>query len=336
MTEDKSQARIIEICSGVYRLKVPMVRSAGSVNSFILRDGNGGWTVIDPGFNVGPCYEGWQRLMSELGIGFDDIRLILCTHFHGDHTGMAGWFERQCAAPICMHPLDIECYHAEWDDDAAHFERMLAMMRSYGLTDNGRIEEMRSQRAYAGSSGIEKCSSFTPLNDGDAFPAEGGRLHTIMTPGHTAGHCMFVYPEKKLVFGGDMLLPITYPPVGLKSYGDRNPVAQMLDTLNMIKVCLPQWEGLSCLTGHGWAFSDPAGRAEAELEYFRDRIEWFYKRCAEQPVTAYELAEESAAAGNKRRLHLIISEAIAYLEYLHSQGRAKRELKDGIYYFQSK
>ncbi len=335
MAEDKGRAKIIEICDGVYRLKIPMSKTTGSVNSFLVKDSNGGWIIIDPGFSVPACYEGWTEMMEQLHFGFDDISAILCTHFHGDHAGTAGWFAQHCSAPIYLHPVDIEAYHAEWDDDEENVSRMIALLAKHGLENPERIAELRRQKAALASSSLVYYDSFIPLDENDRFPVEGGTLHTFLTPGHTAGHCMFILPEKNLVFAGDMLLPITYPPVSIKHYSDKNPITMALSTLKMIQTCLPSWDDFSCLPGHGWVIEDPAARAGEELKYFSDRTDYYLRRIKRSPATAYEISEEIAASEKIRKFHLTLSESVAYLEHLRSEGAAQREEIEGIYYYRA-
>lgn len=199
MDEQRKEAKLIEAAPGVYRLKIPMNIQKGSVNSYMLRDEKGGWVIIDPGYNTEPCRCGWEEAMATLGMRFEDISLILNTHFHGDHAGMAGWFEQRCKAPIYMHPDDIDSYHAEWDDDTLHVDKMVDYMSRHGLR-GWRIDELREQMAVIGTASIDVCHRFLELDESDVFTVEDGALHTIFAPGHTTGHCMFYCSERKLLF----------------------------------------------------------------------------------------------------------------------------------------
>lgn len=333
MSETLQASKLIESCEGVFRLKTPLNIQKGSVNSYMLRGRDGGWVIIDPGYSTQPCRRGWLEAMETLGFGFNDIKLILITHFHGDHAGLAGWFEKQCSAPIYMHPYDIESYSAEWDDDLGHVNAMVGFMSQYGL-HGSRIEELRRQMADIGTASIDVCSNFLNLSEGDEFPVEGGVLHTMFAPGHSSGHCMFWFPERKLLFSGDMLLPLTYAPVGLRSYGDDDPVESIISALDTMAEGPLTSPGAICLPGHGWALEEPAERAAAAADHFRETAQWYYERCRRQAASAYDIAEELASGGTKRKFHLLMSEAMAYLEYLRRHGRLERDAgKDGFIFY---
>lgn len=332
MEERRQEAKLIEAAPGVYRLKIPMNIQKGSVNSYLLRGAKGDWVIVDPGYFTEACLRGWESAMEELNIRFEDISLILNTHFHGDHAGMAGWFERRCSAPIYLHPDEILSYHAEWDNDLLHVDTMVAYMSPHGL-HGWRIDELREQMARIGTASIEVCSRFLELQEGDSFAIEGGRLHTILAPGHSSGHCMFYCPERKLLFSGDMILPITYPPVGLRSYGDTDPIGSAIRSLDKLAEAF-QDPGILCLPGHGWAIDEPAERAGAAADHFRETAQWYLERCKREEVNAFQVAEEIASGGTKRKFHLLMSEAMAYFQYLHLQGKiTRRRGEDGLVYY---
>ena len=194
---EEPRTKLIPVSDDIYRMKIPLNPVQGSVNSYLLRDGKGGWVVLDPGYNTAYCRAGWQEAMETLCFGFEDISLILVTHFHSDHAGLAGYFEQRCSAPIYMHPLEVISYQSEWDKEARHVDKMVAFMSQYGLSE-ARIPELRTQMARVDIKTIDVCHHFEPLQVGDCFPVAGGTLRTIAAPGHSVGQCMFYLEEKKL------------------------------------------------------------------------------------------------------------------------------------------
>ena len=322
--------KIVEVCEGVYRLKMPM--AAGSVNAYMLRDGQGGWVAIDTGYNSQACREGWQEAMDTLGMGFDKLSRILATHFHWDHLGLGGWFESSSDAPVYLHPKDADAYLAEWDS-RLHPEKMLAFMMRYGLR-GPRVEEFQAQMAAQGTKDIDLRSGFLPLHDGDRFDVEGGTLYTVLSPGHTPGHCMFYFPEKKLLFSGDMIMPITFAPVSLRYYGEEDPVGSALESLFLVQSGELSSPELTCLPGHGWAFAGPGERAAIEEKYYREKLNHYLERCRKGPVTPYEAAEENSGQDKGRKFRIVMSEAMSCYEYLRLRGLARREEdENGVFYY---
>ena len=211
-------------------------------------------------------------------------------------------------------------------------DKMVAFMSLYGLRPE-RVEELREQMARVDIRSIDKCESFETLHAGDCFPVEGGALHAVYAPGHSEGQCMFYLPERKLLFSADMLLPQTFAPVGLRSYGSRDPVAVIVEALDRLAEEYTDPE-IHCLPGHGWALEDVGDRMTGAADHFRETAQWYLERCRREAANAYTIAEEIASGGTKRKFHLIMSEAMAYLEYLHRRGQLIRETDEaGAYRF---
>src|SRR5439155_11422058 len=77
----------------------------GFVNAFLLDvSHNDGLVLIDTG--VPGSAEKILAAVRELGHAPADIRHILITHIHADHTGSLAALKQATGAPAYMHPLD--------------------------------------------------------------------------------------------------------------------------------------------------------------------------------------------------------------------------------------
>ncbi len=146
--------------------------------------GRGKVAIVDPG----PDDEAHAKALLDAVKG-ETVTHILVTHTHRDHSPNA--------------------------------ERIRA---ATGATVYAEGPHRNSRAAYAS----EKRSSesggdwdFRPdvtVKDGDIIEGEGWRLEAIATPGHTANHMAFAWPEKKLIFIGDHVMgwstSIVAPPDG--------------------------------------------------------------------------------------------------------------------------
>lgn len=145
-------------------------------NSYVIGDAGTGYIVIDPGPDDAAHI---QRLHTATG---GDIRAIVCTHSHMDHSPGARPLQALCAArpPILGMPS------APTASDNAHF-----------VPDR-------------------------TLHDGETLRLEGsGVTHTLQvvtTPGHAANHLCLWLQEDALLFSGDHILngstTIVNPPDG--------------------------------------------------------------------------------------------------------------------------
>jgi glyoxylase-like metal-dependent hydrolase (beta-lactamase superfamily II) len=122
-----------------------------------------------------------------VGLGADDIRHVVVTHHHTDHTGQLAMVARGTRAPVSMSPADAEVVRsgAERPRGAPHdwLGKVLAAMAS------------KSSKAEPAAVDVEVAG---PTD----LPAAGG-LRAIPTPGHTPGHVSYLWPTAGVLFVGD-------------------------------------------------------------------------------------------------------------------------------------
>lgn len=168
-----------QIVSNVYAI------SFGFVNAFLI-DADG-LTLIDTG--IAGSRDKILRAVAELGRQPADIRRILVTHCHGDHTGSLAAVKAATGAPVYMHPADAALVREG--------ESMRPAQPSPGLP--GLIFRLAGPRSTA----IEATAVDYEVQDGDELP---GGLKAIHTPGHCAGHLAFFWPQHGgVLFVGDTL-----------------------------------------------------------------------------------------------------------------------------------
>jgi recombination protein RecT len=156
----------VPLLRNVTRLTAPNagVMTGPGTNSYIVGDPNTGYVVIDPGPNEA---EHIARIWRAAG---GDIRMIVCTHSHPDHSPGARPLQAMCASkpPILGLPSASTARpHSEFRPDRV-------------------------------------------LQDGESIALEGGgvrhSLKAIHTPGHAANHLCLVLLEDGLLFSGDHIL----------------------------------------------------------------------------------------------------------------------------------
>src|SRR2546428_6518814 len=129
------------------------------------------------------------RAVSEAGRKPDEVKHILLTHHHADHTGSLAELMGATSGKAYIHPLDAAIVRGEKPAPGPNRE-ILA----------GRILGPLMARITPKLQPIE---ALEETNDGDEVPA-AGRLKAIHTPGHTAGHLAFLWPQNGgVLFAGD-------------------------------------------------------------------------------------------------------------------------------------
>jgi glyoxylase-like metal-dependent hydrolase (beta-lactamase superfamily II) len=144
-------------------------------------------TVIDTGL---PKHrEIILEAASEAGRNPEDVKHILLTHHHADHTGSLAELLGATSAKAYIHPLDAVIIRGDKPAPGPNRE-ILA----------GRVLGPIMARLTPKLPPIE---TLQETNDGDEVPAAGG-LKAVHTPGHTAGHLSFLWPQNGgVLFAGD-------------------------------------------------------------------------------------------------------------------------------------
>lgn len=160
-----------EIASGVYAIPL------GIVNAFLL-DADG-VTIIDTG--VAGSADKILEAIREIGRTPADVRHILVTHCHGDHSGSLAALRRVVDAPSYMHPLD-----------AALVREGRAVRHLKPVPD---LYHRILYRIFVHPPlTIEPFDVEREVNDGDELPIAGG-IQAIHVPGHCAGQLAFLWPR---------------------------------------------------------------------------------------------------------------------------------------------
>ena len=129
------------------------------------------------------------KTASQAGRKPDEVKHILLTHHHADHTGSLAELMGATSAKGYIHPLDAAIVRGEKPAPGPNRE-ILA----------GRIAGPLMARLTPKLAPIE---ALEETNDGDEVPAAGG-VRAIHTPGHTAGHLSFLWPQNGgVLFAGD-------------------------------------------------------------------------------------------------------------------------------------
>lgn len=144
-----------------------------------------GLVLIDAG--VGPVGDAPLLAVREAGYKLSDVKRILLTHGHADHSGNAAYLREMTGATVMAH---AQCarYVSEGDLDAIALKGAIAA----GL--------------YPADYRFTPCP-VTPLFDGETIEMGKMRFTAIDTPGHCSGHMCYLleHEGKRYLFAGDSI-----------------------------------------------------------------------------------------------------------------------------------
>ena len=91
MSDGKRElARADKILPGLWRLRLPLPwPGVPHVNAFAIASGSG-VVLIDTGMHEPGSLAQLERAFALAGLKLEHVRLLVCTHAHSDHYGLAG------------------------------------------------------------------------------------------------------------------------------------------------------------------------------------------------------------------------------------------------------
>jgi glyoxylase-like metal-dependent hydrolase (beta-lactamase superfamily II) len=271
---------------------------------------------VDTGMSEPGSMRQLELALDQAGLHLELVRLLVCTHAHADHYGMAGPVTRGAGCELWMHPNHEHVTRGAADPERM-LERRLEVARQSGVPVET-LERYESQRRGRGVGVAEVVLPDRELLTGVEVETDLGVWQVHETPGHAPSHVVLHQPERGLLLSGDHLLgrvSLYY------DYGwTPDPAGEFLRSLDVV-------EGLEVrlvLAGHGRPVRDAPGLIRANRGEVERRIGRVRNAIADGPKTPYEvvpglLGEE---ATNPMMLSWGLSETLSYLRHLEVLGEA--------------
>src|SRR5689334_9159023 len=183
------------------RIPLPLPH-IGSVNTWLLPGDP--LTLID----TGPCEDEALAVLEaglrDAGYRLEDLELVLVTHHHLDHSGLAATIAARSGARIAAYER-AAAYGAHCEERGEADRRFsLALMRHHGvpevvLADTEAFWEFLRRQSDAFTADIV-------LADGERIRAGDRDLRIVARPGHSTTDALLVDERERIAFVGDHLL----------------------------------------------------------------------------------------------------------------------------------
>src|SRR3954470_17695925 len=171
----------------VVPIELPLAH-IGSVNAWLLRGDP--LTLVDTGPFGDESLAALQAGLANAGVRLEDLELVLVTHHHLDHSGLASSIADRSGATVAA--LDRAAAYGERYAERSEADRRYshAMRRHHGVPD----------AVIEGNEGfwdfIREASdpwhTSRVLADGDVVRAGGRDLRVVARPGHSTTDTLFV------------------------------------------------------------------------------------------------------------------------------------------------
>ncbi len=215
----------VRLLKNLMRLTAPNpgVMTGPGTNSYLVGQAATGFIVIDPG----PNDPGHIQRLFDATAG--DIRAIVCTHSHPDHSPAAAPLQALCEQRTGRKPPVLGLPSAPTARAGSQFVPDRVLQNS------------------------ELLEQLTPGPDADL--AQKSTLQVIYTPGHAANHLCLLLLQDGLLFSGDHILngstTIVDPPDG--------NMTDYLQSLDVLSAACAQHSIDYILPAHGYALAQPLG-----------------------------------------------------------------------------
>lgn len=318
----------------IAQLELP-VPWLGSVNVWLLEGEP--LTLVDTGPANARAAAALDTALAEHGYAVDDIELVLVTHHHLDHSGLAGAIRSRSGARVAAHRTAAEWgrdYHRRVAAERRFTEQLLA---EHGVTAE-RIAATGPFFDYIASDSADYDTDLV-LADGDTIRAGGRTLRVVHRPGHSTSDTLFVDEDSDEAFVGDHLLAeITtgaeIMPTELPGTERRRSLLEYLGNLRKTEAMRLS----TCYPGHGPTIGDHRALIRARLEFHADRLERIERIVADGSTTAFEVARHlwSPEIAETQAV-LVVWEVLGHLDILVNRGTVRERVDaDGCHRFAPK
>lgn len=318
-----SDARAHQVSDGLWSLQLPLCyRSVASTNAYLLA-GRDGWILVDCGSCLPPGWEAMNVALGQAGAAPEDLELLVVTHSHADHRGLAAEIVRRTGCAMAMgeapHPILDVLRDPSLPLDAR---------RSRGLVEG--IPAVALDRFVDDLPGDDGAYPATEpdrvLAAGERLESRSGAWEVVPVPGHSGDQIALWNASRRQLISADLALP---GPASYLEYGTRpDPHADQVASLERVIALAPE----IVLAGHGRPIGDGVTFLDGCRAKALGRVEVVRAALGATPLSGFEVAAAmtpvDADSGHWQRS---MAEALSVLEHLERFGLAQSvDDRDGI------
>jgi len=295
-------------------------------------------TLVDSGPNSAKALDELEQALAARGHAIEDIELLVITHQHMDHFGLASILARRSGAEVAAldrlapflasygHQIDLEDKFAE------------ALMLRHGIPP----EIVTALRAVAAGfrawgSAVEVS---TPLAPGGELKLRERTLRVLHRPGHSPSDTVFLDESRAILLAADHLIahissnPLLARPLDApEGFLEPRPKALItyIDSLQKTRAM-----DLSLvLPGHGRPITDHVSLIDERFRLHQRRAEKIRRLIASQPRSAHEIAQELWGNVAVTQAFLTLSEVLGHVDLLLRDELVVEDERDGVVRFRA-
>jgi glyoxylase-like metal-dependent hydrolase (beta-lactamase superfamily II) len=332
----EEQSLALAAQAGIHRLAIPTPFQVGRVNAYLIEGSP--LTLVDSGPNSAKALDELEQALAALGHTVEELELLVITHQHIDHFGLAAVLARRSGAEVAA--LDrLAPFLARFGQEAESDDRFAQqIMLRHGIPPEI-VTALRavtaSFRAWGSSVEVTR-----PLADGGVLELSERRLRVLHRPGHSPSDTVFHDEERGILLAADHLIahissnPLLARPLGAgPDYDGPRPRALLTYMASLEET--KAMELKLVLSGHGPPIADHVGLIEERFRMHRRRAEKIRRLIVPEPRSAHEIAQEMWGNVAVTQAFLTLSEVLGHMDLLLADGQAVEEEADGVIRFRA-
>jgi glyoxylase-like metal-dependent hydrolase (beta-lactamase superfamily II) len=320
--------------AGIHRLAIPTPFQVGRVNAYLIEDSP--LTLLDSGPNSAKALDELEQALAARGHSVEDLELLIVSHQHMDHFGLASIVARRSGAEVAA--LDalapyLAGYGGQTDLDDQFAE---GMMLRHGIPPEI-VTALRAVSAgfRAWGAAVEVTRE---LADGDELRFADRTLKVLHRPGHSPSDTVFLDEQRGIMLAADHLIkhissnPLLARPLGTEPdvAGPRpRALVTYLDSLSKTR----EIELSLVLAGHGEPITDHVALIDERFRLHQRRAEKIGGLIESHARTAHEIAHELWGNVAVTQAYLTLSEVLGHVDLLLADGRVVEVEQDGVVRF---
>lgn len=318
MSTKRQLARADRILHGLWRLRLPLPwPGVPHVNAWAISAGSG-IVLVDTGLAEPGALAQLELALGQANLRLEHIRLLVCTHAHSDHYGLAGSIVDAAGCELWMHPNHAHMT-AHLDDPEHMLERRIEVARQSGVPDSVITHAYEARRGQP--IGVDRfVEPDRDLVPGVEVDTDLGRWQVYETPGHAPSHVCLHQPDCRLLLSGDHLLG------RISLYYDfgytPDPAGEYLESLDVVG----RLDTDLCLAGHARAFREVDKKIDATRATVLERIERVRSCLDGVPKSPFQIVPEFLGDPDPSPMMLNwgLNEVLVYLNHLEKRDHAQR------------
>jgi glyoxylase-like metal-dependent hydrolase (beta-lactamase superfamily II) len=315
-SEAPAPGTLTEVAPRVQWLRMPLPYALNHINLWVLDDGEG-WTLVDTGLDTTETRNLWDQVFSG-PLKKKPVLRVICTHFHPDHIGLAGWLVEKHGVPLWVTKREIAAARSTFAQNTEILTPILSEHYRRAGLDHVAAEAVAT-RGNAYSRRVHPLpDSVTLIDPAKPIAAGGTQWRVVVGEGHSPELAALYSEDLDVLISGDHVLPGISPNVSVRpTEPGTNPLAKFLETLPRFSA-LP--ESTFVFPSHKLPFYGLRTRVDQLIAHHHERLDVTRQACRSAANAGEVLKALFSRDLDAHQLHFALGETLAHLNYLVAVG----------------